>query len=176
MPSSCQNFLSKISLEPAPSSTYPEPPRHHRVLPEISAPSLNPPRSLCAIIPGHGRASLRPAIFLDLSRWCHRPHRRHPQAWDIISEPVTLSSSLSPWCCAPRVIPKPVTSLTRTVPGPVALLSSPSPQHRRPHDILESVMSSDPHRPWARNATCIFFFVILGLQILILICYIVTLL
>jgi hypothetical protein len=64
-------------------------------------------------------------------------------------------------------------------PGPIALSSSMSPRHTK------FVMPSNPHHPWARNAIilpkptrlhCIFFIVILGLWILILICYIATLL
>jgi hypothetical protein len=83
--SGCQNFLSKIFLEPAPSSTSLEP-----------APSWSPPRSLCAIVPDHGRTPLCIGIFPDRSRWCHRPHRRHPEAHGAVPEPATPSSSPSP--------------------------------------------------------------------------------
>jgi hypothetical protein len=49
MPSGYQNFLSKIFLEPAPSSTSSEP-----VL------SSSPPQSLCTIIHDHGQGPYAP--------------------------------------------------------------------------------------------------------------------
>jgi hypothetical protein len=44
MPSGCQNFLPKISQEPAPLSISLE-----------LVPSSSPPLSLCTIVPDHGR-------------------------------------------------------------------------------------------------------------------------
>jgi hypothetical protein len=93
---------------------------------------------------------------------------------------------MSPWHCAPGAVLEPATSWTHAVPGPVAPSSSLSLRCHRPHDALELATSPNPRYPWARNAVilpkparlqyCIFFFVILGLQIMILICYIATLL
>jgi hypothetical protein len=97
------------------------------------------------------------------------------------------------YCCPPRahdgVNPAPFLSpqhrRPRAVPGPATPSSSPSTWHHRPHNVLVLTMPSAPHHPWVRNdvvlpepATlqCIFFYVILGLQILNLICYIATLL
>jgi hypothetical protein len=167
-----QNFPPKISLELAPSSTSPEP-----------VPSLSPPQSLHTIVesslesPHHrSRPRSRPlhaAIFLDLSWWSRRPRRPHPQARDAVPEPATMSSSPSPWCCAPRSIPEPMMLTTHAVPRSTTPSSSLSPQR------LEHAMTSNPHWPWAHSTVilpkparlhCIFLFVILGLQILILTC------
>jgi hypothetical protein len=79
-----------------------------------------------------------------------------------------------------------MTPLTHAVLKPAVPSSSLSPRCLRPHDAPEPMMPSNPRRPWAHNVVilpeparvqyCLFFFVILGLQILILICYIATLL
>jgi hypothetical protein len=124
-PSGYQNFLLNFSLELGPLLTSPKPP-HHRSWPRSR--------------------TLRAAIFLNLSRWGRRPRWPCPQARDADLEPATLSSSLSPWWCTPRAIPKPAMSMTHSIPRPTALSSSPS--LRRP----ELMMPSNPRYPWAQNA------------------------
>jgi hypothetical protein len=156
------------------TSTSPEP-----------VPSSSPPRSLCAVVesssePLHRHSwpqsrPLRTAIFPDPSRWCHRPHRPRPHVHDAIPEPATTSSSLSLQRCAPRAIPEPTMPTTHAILRPATPSSSLSLRHPEP------MITSNPRYPWAHNIVvlpkptelhCIFFFVILGLQILILICYI----
>jgi hypothetical protein len=150
--------------------------------------SSSPPRSLRAIVqsslePSHccSWSRSRPihtAIFPNPIQWHRPPCRPHPHARDAVPEPATTSSSLSPQRCAPRAVPEPVTLMTRSVPGPTTSSSSLSPR------CPEPAMPSNLHRPWVCNVIflpktarlhCIFFFIILGLQMLILICYIATL-
>jgi hypothetical protein len=172
-PSGYQNFPPKISLKPTRTNnpgacaiieSSLEPRRHYQVLPGASTSSF--PTTVEA--PSHA------AIFPDLCQWHRRPQRHRPQACDVVPEPTTMSSSLIPWRCAPHAIPEP------TTPS-----SSTCLRRRRPREVPESMMPTYPCHPRARNAIilpeparlhCIFFFVILGLEILILICYIATLL
>jgi hypothetical protein len=125
---------------------------------------------------------------------CHLPR---PES---VTPSTTQASSPSLWCRSHAhnnvILPKPVTLCTLRHswardavylrrPWAAAPSSSPCPQRHHPRDVPELVTPSNPHRPWARKAIvlpkpamlhCIFFFVILGLQILIFICYIATLL
>jgi hypothetical protein len=107
-------------------------------------------------------------------------------------KPVTLSTTQKPspklryysWARNTIILPEHMMSSTHAVPGLATSSSFPSPRCGHLHDILEPTTPSNPHHPWAHNAVilhepetlhCIFF-VILSLQILILICYIATLL
>jgi hypothetical protein len=144
-------------------------------------PSSSPPRNLHAVVPVHGRAPLRVAIFPDPSWWCH------PQACDAVLEPAKMLSSPRPWRCAPHAIPKPTMLPSRAIPGPAALSSSPSPGRHCEHDVLEPGTSSIPRPPRATNATCIFsllfwaykswfwYAILLLFCCIALICYIVIL-
>jgi hypothetical protein len=137
------NFLPKISLEPAPSSTSLEP-----------TTSSSPPLSHRTIVPDPGRAlhthchlprpwaddaidhtGIVPKPMTPLTHTVVSKQHRPPYA---ILEPATPSFSSSPW--RPRahdaIDPAPLLSLwccqPRAVPWPM--------------------MSSTPRRPWARNA------------------------
>jgi hypothetical protein len=107
----------------------------------------------------------------------------------------------SSWRCRPHAVPEPAMSLTLRHPEPVMPLT---PCHLGARNIVvlpEPVTSLTPCHPWARDTVgpalprvhntvilpepvpspslqcyiCIFLYVILGLQILNLICYIATL-
>jgi hypothetical protein len=149
--SGCQNFPPKISLEPATSSTSPEP-----------MPSLTPPWSLRPLIessqqPPHRRSQPRSSPFTSR----HQPRSRRPQAHDVILEPTTTLSSPSPWCCAPDAVSEPATPSTHTVLGPSVSLSSLSPRRPRAHDAVKLMPSLSPlrhHSPQARKATILYIF------------------
>jgi hypothetical protein len=154
MPSGWQNLPSKISLESTPPSTSLE-----------TVLSSTPPWSLRAVV----ESSAEPPCH------CSRP-RSSPlyttpspltRADDIVDHAGAIPKPVTPFpslqqCCPPQdcdaVHPMPFPSLrrrrTHTIPEPAPPPSSPSPQGYK---------------------YCICFFVILGLQILILICYIATL-
>jgi hypothetical protein len=147
--SGCQNFLSKIFLEPAPSSTSLEP-----------APSWSPPRSLCAIVPDHGWTPLCIGIFPDPSRWCHRPHRRHPEAHGAVPKPATPSSSPSPcyFQACDTIDPCHPWALNTVVFSEPVTLSSP--WCTKAHNVIEPTSSLSPqyhHPPWAQNVILYIF-------------------
>jgi hypothetical protein len=109
---------------------------------------------------------------------------RHHLPWP---KPVTSSTthelSPSPRRCSLAhntiVLPKPMTPSICSILGPANPSSSQTPWRPRARDAIKTVpplilQRRCPSR--ARNVHCIFFFVILGLQILIFICYIATLL
>jgi hypothetical protein len=112
----------------------PRSPCHLWVLPEASTPSSSPPRSLCTIVPDHGRGPYAP-----------------PSSVTRVGATVDNAG----------LVPKPVTPF-------------PSLQRHGPPwawDTCNVVIL-----PKSARLHCIFFFVILGIQILILVCYIATLL
>jgi hypothetical protein len=135
------------------------------------APSSSPPGSLHDVIESspdplhhHSHPRSRPlhaTVFPDPSSWCRSWARNNV----VLPEPTTMCTPHRYRACnADDPCPPRVHSAS----------SSPSPQRPEP------AMPSNPRRPWACNTIilpkparihCIFFFVILGLQILILICY-----
>jgi hypothetical protein len=183
-PKSLEAFshAAKISRRKFPwSPRRRRPPRslcHCRVLPEASTLSSSPPRSLCTIVPDHGwgpyapPSSLPKLVTLSTTQALSPSPRCHSQAHNnvIFLEPVTLCTPCCSWARHAD---------DHAIPGPIVSSSSSSSR------CLEPVTPSNLRHPWARNTVvlpkptrlhCIFFFVILGLQILILICYIATLL
>jgi hypothetical protein len=99
--------------------------------------------------------SVPAAIFSDLSRWHRWPRRCRAQAHDVVH----LSL---PWACNTVVLPKPATPSTAWCPWA--------------RGAVDSIPSPSLRCHWARNATLYIFYVIMGLQIMNLICYIATLL
>jgi hypothetical protein len=182
-PSSSEAFTLAVSLPKFPAKHFPgahaivdlprdraiiesstEPPRHRQLHPKASAPSF--PTTIKTLTCHHlpWPNPVMPSTTQAL-----------PQAYDAIPKSATTSSSPSPRRCAPYAIPELMTPMTHAILRPAAPSASLSLRG------LEPVMPSNPRRPWACNVVilpnptrlhCIFFFVILGLQILILICYI----
>jgi hypothetical protein len=147
MSSSCQNFPSKIFLEPTPSSTSSE-----------LVSSLSPPWSLHAVVessPESPRCCSRPQLSPFARRHVPRPElvmssiaqslspspRRHPRAHNnvVLRDPMTPSTcailgtsatSSSRACDAvvPAMPQSPRRRRTRAVPEPAMPSSSPNPQ------------------------------------------------
>jgi hypothetical protein len=131
-------------------------------------PSSSPPRSLRTIVPDHGRGP-----YMSASSTQPEP----------VVPSTTHASSPSPQRRSRAqnnvILPEPVMLMAHAVPRSTVLPSSLSLRHPEP------TTPSNLCHPWVHNVVvlmkptrlhCIFFFAILGLQILILICYIATLL
>jgi hypothetical protein len=110
----------------------PRSPCHHRVLLGASAP----------LFPTMVKAPLCAAIFLDLSRWHHRPRRRRPQAHDAIDPH-------HPWAHSVFVLPEPAMPSSPWCPrahDAVEPMPSLSSQHHRPPRAHNAILLLEPAR------------------------------
>jgi hypothetical protein len=129
MLSGSQNFPSKISLEPEPSSTSPKP-----------VPLSSPPWTLCTNVPDHGQGPFM--------------HRHLPRP-KLVTPSTMQAPSPCPWCCSQacynNVQPMPAMFCSQRCSR---ACDAVDPCHPRAHSTVvlpEPVTSLNPRRLWARN-------------------------